>query len=206
MAASVYLTPFAEWLIGGDQQGAALVAATDQFEQHAGFGLILADIGDVVEHEQVILVKLGDHAFEAQFAARDLQALDEFAGAHEHHAPSVLDEGKPDGCRQVTLAGSGRTEQKQIGALFEPAVARRERHHLRLADHRHGCKVEACERLADRQAGFSKVALDAAAATLGDFVLGERDEEARRRPAFLVGQLGKLLFPGEFTMERFVVF
>jgi hypothetical protein len=30
----------------------------------------------------VILVELGDRAFEAEFAACDLQALDEFAGAH----------------------------------------------------------------------------------------------------------------------------
>ncbi len=30
------LVPFAEGLVGGDQQGSALVAGTDQFEQHAG--------------------------------------------------------------------------------------------------------------------------------------------------------------------------
>ena len=60
-----YLAPFAERLVGGDQQGVALVAAADQLEQHAGFGLILADVGDVVEDEQVILVELGDRAFEA---------------------------------------------------------------------------------------------------------------------------------------------
>ena len=43
------LAPCAEWLIGGDQHRASFVAAADQLEQHAGFGLILADIGDVVE-------------------------------------------------------------------------------------------------------------------------------------------------------------
>jgi hypothetical protein len=37
------------------QHGASLVAAAYQLEQHAGFGFILADIGDVVEDEQVIL-------------------------------------------------------------------------------------------------------------------------------------------------------
>jgi len=47
--------------------------AADQLEQHAGFGLILADIGDVVEDQQVILVELGERAFEGEFAARDLQ-------------------------------------------------------------------------------------------------------------------------------------
>jgi hypothetical protein len=38
----------------------------------------------VVESEQVILVELGDRAFRAKFAAGDLQALDELAGAHEY--------------------------------------------------------------------------------------------------------------------------
>jgi hypothetical protein len=65
------LAPCPEWLIGSDQHRASLVAAADQLEQHAGFGLILADIGDVVEDQQVILVELGEHAFESEFAARD---------------------------------------------------------------------------------------------------------------------------------------
>jgi len=47
------------------------------------------------------VVALGDRAFEAEFAACDLQTLDDFAGAHEQHAPSVLDERKSDGCREM---------------------------------------------------------------------------------------------------------
>ena len=56
----------------------------------------------------MILVELGDRAFESEFAACDLQALDEFAGAHEQHTPSVVDESEPDGCREMALAGAGR--------------------------------------------------------------------------------------------------
>ena len=41
--------PFAEWLIGGDQHRAPLVARADEFEQHAGLGLILGDVGQIVE-------------------------------------------------------------------------------------------------------------------------------------------------------------
>jgi hypothetical protein len=130
--------------------------------------------------------------FEAEFAACDLQALDEFAGAHEQHAPTVVDESEPDGCREMALAGAGWAEQEQIGALFEPAVASGERHHLRLADHRDDLEVEGRECLADRQTSFGKMALDAATAALRHLVLGERGEEARRRPAFLVGLLGEL--------------
>jgi hypothetical protein len=94
----------------------------------------------------------------------------------------------------VTLAGAGRTEQENVGALFEPGVASSERRHLRLADHRDGLEVEGRECLADRQARFGKMALDAAAAALCHLVLGEGGEEPRRGPAFLVGLLGKL-FP-----------
>ena len=43
------LAPFAEWLIGGDQHLASFVAGSDQLEQHAGLGLILADVDDVIK-------------------------------------------------------------------------------------------------------------------------------------------------------------
>ena len=40
--------PIAEGLIGGDKKGSAFIASADQFEQHAGFGLILGYIGYIV--------------------------------------------------------------------------------------------------------------------------------------------------------------
>jgi hypothetical protein len=103
-----HLAPCAEWLVCGDQHRAPLVAGSDQLEQHARFGLILADIGNVVEDQQLILVKLGERVFERELAACDLQALDEIAGAHEQHAPSILDESESDGCGKMALAGAGR--------------------------------------------------------------------------------------------------
>ena len=71
----------------------------------------------------MILVELGERTFESELAARDLQALNEIAGAFEQHAPSVLDEREPDGYREMALASAGRAEQQEIGALFEPAIA-----------------------------------------------------------------------------------
>jgi hypothetical protein len=41
--------PLSEGLVGGDEQRAPLVAGADQFEQDAGLGLVLADIGEVIE-------------------------------------------------------------------------------------------------------------------------------------------------------------
>jgi hypothetical protein len=48
-----HLAPFSERLVGGDQHRTALVAGADQFEQHAGFSLILVDVGDAIEDQQV---------------------------------------------------------------------------------------------------------------------------------------------------------
>ena len=61
--------PVAEGLIGGDQHGSAFVAGADQFEQDRGFSLILADVGDVVEDQEMVLVELVDRRRERQIAA-----------------------------------------------------------------------------------------------------------------------------------------
>src|SRR5258705_9408289 len=57
----------------------------------------------------MILVELGERTFEGELTTRDLQALNEIAGAHEQHAPSVLDEREPDGYREMALASAGRS-------------------------------------------------------------------------------------------------
>ena len=67
------LSSFPERLVGGDQQGSPLVAGADKLEQDAGFGLILCDIGEVVEDQQMVFVELGNGGFEGEFAAGDLK-------------------------------------------------------------------------------------------------------------------------------------
>src|ERR1700745_550592 len=46
------LPPFAEWLVGGDEHGPALVACADQLEHHAGLGLILCGVSEVCEDQR----------------------------------------------------------------------------------------------------------------------------------------------------------
>ena len=57
----------------------------------------------------MILVELGERAFEGELAASDLQTLDEVAGLPEQDAPSVLDEREADRCREMALAGARRS-------------------------------------------------------------------------------------------------
>ena len=71
------LAPFAERLVGGDEGGAAFVAGADQLEEDGGLGLVLRDVGEVVEDQQVEAVEAGDGRFEGQLAPGDLELLDE---------------------------------------------------------------------------------------------------------------------------------
>ena len=130
-------------------------------------------------------------ASSAEFAARDLELLHQVGGAGEQHAPAVLHQREADGGGQMRFAAAGPTEQQQIGALVDPAVAGADRHDMRLGDHRHGLEVEAVEGLARQQPGLDEMALDAAAVAFGDLVFGERGEEAGGGPAFLVRPLGE---------------
>ena len=66
------LAPFTERLIGRDQQGSAFIAGGDQLEQHAGLGLILGDVGDIVEDQQLVLVEFVDGGFKLQVPTRYL--------------------------------------------------------------------------------------------------------------------------------------
>jgi hypothetical protein len=81
--------PFAEGLVGGDEERAPLIAGADELKEHAGFGLVFGDVGDVIEDQQVEFVELGDGGFEREVATGNLQPLDQIDGAGEQYAPAV---------------------------------------------------------------------------------------------------------------------
>src|SRR3954454_16667787 len=69
------LSPFSEGLVGRDQDGSTLVAGADQLEQDARFGLVLGDVGEVVEDQEVEAVEPVEGGFEGELAAGDLELL-----------------------------------------------------------------------------------------------------------------------------------
>jgi hypothetical protein len=86
----------------------------------SAWSLVLADVGDVIEDQQVILVELAQHAFEHELTSRHLKSLHEIAGANSTRQQQI---GKvlPDG-----QTGFGETT---CGAA--PAALR----HLLLGEH-----------------------------------------------------------------------
>ena len=101
-------SPFAEGLIGGDQHRSPLVSRADQFEQNAGFRLILGDIGEVVENQQMVFVELGDRRLEHEIAPRDLEFLHEVGGSGEQHAPALFDQRQAERRGQMRFSAAGR--------------------------------------------------------------------------------------------------
>ena len=56
--------------MGRDQHGATFVAGRDEFEQHAGFRLVLLHVGQVIQDQEMIAVEFRQLVFQRQFPAR----------------------------------------------------------------------------------------------------------------------------------------
>jgi hypothetical protein len=100
--------PFAKRLVGGNQQGSSLVAGADELKEHAGFGLVFGDVGEVIEDQQVVFIELDNGSFESELAAGDLQPLDEIGGPSKQDAPAVFDKREAKSCREMALAPAGQ--------------------------------------------------------------------------------------------------
>src|SRR5205823_1199682 len=106
------LAPLAKGLVGSDEEGSPLVPGADEFKEHAGFGLVFGDVGEVIQDQQMEFVELGNGGFESELATGNLQSLNEICGAGEQHAPAVFDESEAESCRKVALASTRRPEQQ----------------------------------------------------------------------------------------------
>ncbi len=179
--------PFSEGLVGCDEHGSSLVSGADEFEQHAGLGLILGDVCDVVEDQKVEFVELRDGAFEDEIAPRLLQLLNQVGGPGEEHAVALLDKGKADGRAEMRLAHTWWPEQQDVAAFADPAIARGDGADMCLGEHRDGCEVEGLKCLAGQQPGLSQMSFDPATVTFGQFMFHQGAEQACGGPPFFIG-------------------
>ena len=187
-----HAVPAREWLVGRDQDAAPLVAFGDQLEQHAGLGLVLPDVRQIVQDEQVIAVELGQRLGQLQALAGCLQALHELAGTHVQHPAPGVDQGVADPATHMALAHTRRAEDQDRGALVEPGIAAGQRHDVRLRQHRHLGEVEAGECFGHVELGLGTVTLDAPLGPLGEFMFEQTTQETGCRPALLVRAFGEL--------------
>jgi transposase len=120
MAGSGNLPPCSEGLIGGDQGGTALVAGADELEQDGGFRLVLADIGEVIEDQEVEAIEAIDGRLQCKLAACHLKPLHQVGGARRAFASPIRTlELTRFGGHQ--LVRSGRTPE-ELSREFEPTA------------------------------------------------------------------------------------
>lgn len=91
------------------------------------------------------------------------------------------------------LSGAALPDDQDVGAWLDPGVAGGERHDVGFADRGRDDEVEGLERLAGSKAGLRHMTGDAPGRALGEFVLTQDGEEARRATAFLVGGRAQFL-------------
>lgn len=53
-----HIVPAREGLVGRNQKAFTFISLRDQFEQHAGFGLILARVRQVIEDDEIGAIEL----------------------------------------------------------------------------------------------------------------------------------------------------
>jgi hypothetical protein len=92
----------------------------------------------------------------------------------------------------VALAHTGRAEDQDRRPFLQPGVAARERHDVGLREHRYLGELEAGQRLGRIELRLGAMAFDTPLGAFGQFVFEQCTQEAARRPALLVGALGKL--------------
>ena len=146
--------------------------------------LILADVGELIEDQEVEAVETIDGCLQRKLAARHLKPLYQVGGAREHHAPAILHQSEADGRGKMRLPAAWSADKEHVGAFVDPAVSGTDRHDVRLGDHRDHIEVEAVEGFFRQQLRLGEMAREAATVSFGDFVLGEHGKEARGGPAF----------------------
>ncbi len=139
--------PSREGLVGGNEQTAAFIAFGNQFKQHAGFGLVLDAVGDVVEDDQVEAVEFGQRGWQLQALASRLQFLHEFSGMCEQNPVTGVDQGMANGAPQMALADTRRAEDQHGGTALDPGIATRERRHMGLRQQWHDAEIKGCQGL-----------------------------------------------------------
>ena len=102
------LAPRAEWLVGGDDQAGALVAAGDEHEHQVGGLWVEWDVADFVADQQRVALEAFELLIEAALALLVGQGRDPFGGGLEDHPLAGEARPDPEGDAQVGFAGAGR--------------------------------------------------------------------------------------------------
>ena len=171
------LVPFPEWLVGGHQQGAPLVAVADQLKQHRGLQLAAAHIGDVVDHQQAVAVQLLDQGRQLKAGLGLLQQLHQGRRREETAGLILFDHRHRDGDGQVGFAHAAGAKQQQVLGLQQPGMAAGEHLQFLPVLGLEVLVIKAIKALLPRQMGIAQQALASCDLAVVDLLFTQGVEE-----------------------------
>ena len=96
--------PLFEGFVGGQDDGAALVAGADDLEQEVGSALVDGQVADFIEDEQGGCGVAAQFGFEGAFGLGGVEGVDDVDGVGEEDALAVLAGGVTQGGGEVGFA------------------------------------------------------------------------------------------------------
>lgn len=186
--------PVFEGLVAGDDQGSPLISLGDEFEEHAGFGLIFSDVAEIIQDEALVPIELGQGGRQFEIAASRLQVLHQIGRAGIEDRVSPINEAMPDGGREVRLADAAGAEDQQVAAGVDPSIARGQRIEMGRFQTGDEIRREAAQRFPRWKTRRVSPRGGAALITFGRFVFEQCLQEALMAPVGS-GGLVAVLFP-----------
>lgn len=141
---------------------------------------------------RIELVELVDGGFELEFAAGDLQLLDEIGRSGEQHPPAVVVSARPMAAARWLLPPPGGPNSRILAPLASQPSPAAIAMTLALETIGTASKVKLLRVFPGGRWGLGKMPLDRAVGALGQLMLGDGREEAGGGPSLPIGLLGKL--------------
>src|SRR5437867_8830679 len=143
--------PDSERLVGGDQDGALLIAARDELEEEVRRHPVDGQVANLVEDEQLRLNEELEPLLQTAFAQSPGQGGDEPRRGGEGGAVTQGTSLQPQSHRQVGLADTRRTQEQDIVAVGDEPAGGQLLDHLGV-NRGLELEVEAVERFLEREA------------------------------------------------------
>lgn len=113
--------PVFEGFVGGQQDGSAFVAGTDDLEEQVGSCFVDGQVADLIEDEQMRAGIASHGGFEASLLLSGDQVVDRFNGIDVKDFVPVLTGLQCDGGGEVGLADTDRAEQDGVVFVLDEA-------------------------------------------------------------------------------------
>ena len=111
--------PLLEGLIGGEDDGTAFVAGTNDLEQKIGSALVDGQVADFVEDENGRSGVFAQFGFEGSLGLGGVKSVDDIDGVGEEHAQARLAGGITQRGGEMGFAQSDEAEDEDVGLIVD---------------------------------------------------------------------------------------